>query len=173
MLLAHGGVICFGFLGLIAVPLSFLFSWGWYGSGFGRGLRLYVALFYTLVAGVVLLVWVDPISAQAFWRDIADVVFYFTLSGPIVAILLPVGYRSPGPADREALCYCGYNLRGNISGHCPECGRDVRDIKSHESADSYGQRPEPTAILPFLIAVFLFIMITVGIGIWMTFQSKR
>ncbi len=37
-------------------------------------------------------------------------------------------YRSHGrvyPADAGVCCKCGYNLTGNVSGRCPECGTDI------------------------------------------------
>jgi hypothetical protein len=49
------------------------------------------------------------------------------LSGVLAAILImsdKAGWtrKVPDPTPR---CPCGYNLTGNISGICPECGRRI------------------------------------------------
>jgi len=40
--------------------------------------------------------------------------------------------RPPRPGGR---CACGYDLRGNVSGRCPECGALVRPVEGPESVD--------------------------------------
>ena len=37
------------------------------------------------------------------------------------------------PFQRYGVCPCGYNLRGNVSGVCPECGSPVNTQRSDES----------------------------------------
>lgn len=34
-----------------------------------------------------------------------------------------------------AHCICGYNLQGNVTGVCPECGRQVEYIPAHQPVD--------------------------------------
>ena len=55
--------------------------------------------------------------------------FSVQLLNVIVAItaygILTCRYR-PDPTDRETRCRkCGYNLTGNVSGVCPECGERI------------------------------------------------
>jgi hypothetical protein len=41
---------------------------------------------------------------------------------PLIIVLIAVGIAWTGP--RVGHCaYCGYDLRGNTAGRCPECGR--------------------------------------------------
>ena len=49
-------------------------------------------------------------------------------------------YRHRIPFDtRGALCVvCGYDLRGNVSGVCPECGRPIANPAAVPSADTAG-----------------------------------
>ncbi|MEW6249614.1 MAG: hypothetical protein AB1716_03125 [Planctomycetota bacterium] len=50
---------------------------------------------------------------------------------PIWALATPflvssvAAFWKPRPKARTGHCLCGYNLTGNISGRCPECGRVV------------------------------------------------
>jgi hypothetical protein len=46
----------------------------------------------------------------------------------LLMLVLPIGWamRVAGKRRREGRCRtCGYDLRGNVSGTCPECGRPV------------------------------------------------
>jgi hypothetical protein len=62
-----------------------------------------------------------PVKALTFW--------WFTVCGvPVIMVLsglcgafIQVGGRAAPPGH----CPCGYDLRGNESGTCPECGCEV------------------------------------------------
>lgn len=85
-----------------------------------RGLAQ-VALAASLLALLAWAVSDERLAAWALppWNWVAAAAFGSLLAACIVA-LVPVR-RRPRPADRCA--HCGYNLTGNLSGICPECGR--------------------------------------------------
>lgn len=73
-------------------------------------------------------------NGPAGWQFISPAmqitVVHVPLAVPTALVLLltfcvwfPVLRRKPAGMCRE----CGYNLTGNVSGRCPECGRAVRD----------------------------------------------
>jgi hypothetical protein len=49
------------------------------------------------------------------------------LFGVAIGALYCACLYTPPPADRPCCRKCGYNLTGNISGCCPECGTSVQD----------------------------------------------
>ena len=57
----------------------------------------------------------------------ADGGFYFPLYAPFLAVLLPtlLVWRFWPKPPKPGHCRCGYNLTGNTSGVCPECGVEV------------------------------------------------
>ncbi len=68
-----------------------------------------------------------PASARVFWLpERLGRVEYIPLWIPFVLIAIPTVIawrrdRRPKPGH----CACGYNLEGNVSGRCPECGEAV------------------------------------------------
>jgi len=67
-------------------------------------------------------------SAYPVWEwDVR--VFRFVLpawvNAAIFALLLAITLLVPGRKIRLNRCRCGYDLMGNQSGQCPECGRVV------------------------------------------------
>lgn len=56
---------------------------------------------------------------------------YVPLWIPMLLIGVPTGVSWWHERRREAVCCCagcGYDLTGNVSGRCPECGAPVREI---------------------------------------------
>jgi uncharacterized paraquat-inducible protein A len=53
-------------------------------------------------------------------------------SAPFVSALVALGYvdfrkqRKVARAKRGLCVHCGYNLAGNVTGRCPECGAEAR-----------------------------------------------
>ena len=65
---------------------------------------------------------------------------------PLVAIWVPCAILAAALLYRSRqlppnCCSCGYNLTGNISGRCPECGRPTTISASTETRDHDGRRP--------------------------------
>lgn len=56
------------------------------------------------------------------------------VSVPLWSIVLPLGvvivvlWPATNRAKHAGLCACGYCLRGNVSGCCPECGRQIQAV---------------------------------------------
>jgi hypothetical protein len=49
------------------------------------------------------------------------------IAGLIIALNLEFTSRRPRPKQRTGKCHwCGYDLRGNVSGICPECGTQIQ-----------------------------------------------
>ncbi|GMU21560.1 MAG: hypothetical protein AMXMBFR13_16530 [Phycisphaerae bacterium] len=68
------------------------------------------------------------------------------------------------PRIREgACCVCRYDLTGNISGICPECGTLVHAQESRRRA------PDPRPFHDALLAVVL--LLTLGLAAWSTVLS--
>jgi predicted amidophosphoribosyltransferase len=53
---------------------------------------------------------------------------YSTLLGAL-AVLLCISLLAIRRRTRPGLCrFCGYNLTGNVSGVCPECGKPIQNV---------------------------------------------
>ena len=55
---------------------------------------------------------------------------WFYVPGPLafglsIWLALEIGHRFPGPVPPPLCRKCGYNLTGNVSGVCPECGTPI------------------------------------------------
>ena len=61
-----------------------------------------------------------PFKATDLGALIVNVVYYPLLFLLIAGIRSSI--RKPSPSDAPACIECGYNLTGNLSGRCPECG---------------------------------------------------
>jgi hypothetical protein len=77
----------------------------------------YLAAYYgTLAGSMIILLAIRPA---------AFVLCALLLFGPLMAILLLAGVRwceDDVTVDKAHCANCGYDLRGNVSGVCPECG---------------------------------------------------
>ena len=83
-----------------------------------------MALWRLWLAAAVALLLYGLVSGE---RQVAVVLLFATGMAALVAKY----WRRPGGLRRErrakGLCErCGYDLRGNVSGVCPECGRGVQ-----------------------------------------------
>jgi hypothetical protein len=58
----------------------------------------------------------------------------------VASFCLIAGKSHPAFVERDeaqpTCCRCGYNLTGNVSGICPECGRKVRENSECRIANS-------------------------------------
>ena len=102
LLLAVGAGTATSALATLVCEESSLLQWG---SGTWRWYLQYMP------AGV---------STDAWWRAYMLIVGGTVgLPGAVVAILIATTGRKPRPGHCQA---CGYDLTGNTSGRCPECG---------------------------------------------------
>ncbi len=76
-----------------------------------------VAGFYITVCAHSMLKWTPPL-----WRPLR----LFEMGFPIVfTVLATIPYFFLKNGDNPGVCRCGYDLSGNTSGTCPECGAEV------------------------------------------------
>lgn len=84
-------------------------------------LRFSVPVVYGISA-VVVVVYATWSDALSFPLDCAVPAF---LSVCVLSVLYGAMYQAPELPDAPACQGCGYDLRGNVSGVCPECGAAV------------------------------------------------
>lgn len=113
-------------MGLLVGSLAGAREWASLSIGIACGSQLVGAL--VLGFGMT---WVDPRSAP-FDHAVAGM-----LIGGIIGILLAEVARYRTPHNKAEMgcpiCpQCGYSLRGNVSGVCPECGTPVEHADSDE-----------------------------------------
>ncbi len=104
-------------------------------------LSIYVACGAQLIGALTVgfgMTWVDPRSGPP------DHAIAGMLGGGAVGIVLAevVRYLTPcavAETDGPACPQCGYSLRGNVSGTCPECGRPVGDKDSVDGVSKRGR----------------------------------
>lgn len=113
---APAGAIYGAPMGLLVGSLAGAREWTSLSIGIACGSQLVGAL--VLGLGMT---WVDPRSAP-FDHAVAGM-----LGGGVVGIILAeilqqMASRSRRPIDGTPCSRCGYNLRGNVTGTCPECG---------------------------------------------------
>jgi len=76
----------------------------------------------------------SPLNVPAIWLCVALAIF------PTIWIFLRLtdGPRIASMRRRSGLCvHCGYNLTGNTSGVCPECGRSTTAIRTDKNSRAY------------------------------------
>ncbi len=115
-------------IGLKSPIVGIIVGWALVGIP-ARRIDWRLCLYYYLVA---LILWVVAVTANLVAG--ANSIFAFTLcplylvilSGPIIGLIAatsPCRLRSRYPSGH---CQsCGYNLTGNVSGRCPECGQSM------------------------------------------------
>ena len=80
----------------------------------------FVPVAFGALVGTVTVVLRESDWDRRIWVAAAGAVI--ALTGIIIAVLIAATGRHPAPNRCQA---CGYNLTGNISGVCPECGETV------------------------------------------------
>lgn len=103
-------------LGLLAVGLGSCLSW-WLADRLGR--HPAIPSGYWCVAALFLII----VSLVGFWHSVTARIH------PIIA---------ERTSRLRGLCHvCGYDLTGNVSGVCPECGTPVReDVRRPSTSDA-------------------------------------
>ena len=77
-----------------------------------------------LVTEVVKALFGETVVFSASWGCVhIGVSICWGIMAGVTAWRILAGYQATGPGHCTA---CGYNLRGNVSGRCPECGQAVR-----------------------------------------------
>jgi len=56
------------------------------------------------------------------WRRRPELLIFFTVTGVLTLMMFAADRRRPLPGHWQK---CGYDLTGNVSGRCPECGEPV------------------------------------------------
>ena len=92
--------------------------------GPGRAVRLLAAFAPLLV--IVAIIWA---RSQPLVSDVRIVFISVVVVARLMAILAAIIAVIQSPVVlREGFCaHCGYNLTGNVSGVCPECGAPIPD----------------------------------------------
>ena len=98
---------------LIAIPLPLLCFFG--GALLGGLIIIMVgALLGTFI--------------QDRWAIAAATELVFASGGLIFGIFLAIRLLDEPKADANSCEECGYNLTGNVSGRCPECGTEISSV---------------------------------------------
>ena len=129
----HRGVECIAIWMLIGIPVIRIV-----GVKCRERLReLFVIATFPLPAGILLCTLQDwssvsalgknPANATLWWMKLLYVVhpLYFAMFATSILLLM---MRVKSRRRREGYCDCGYDLTGNLSGICPECGTPARDV---------------------------------------------
>jgi hypothetical protein len=107
-----------------------------YGSGWGPPVRwqgwVFMAIWFASFG--IGMIYIIPMESE-YWA-IALVAFLAGMSTIPTAVCYwkgePLRRRRSEEDDRDACLNCGYNLTGNISGMCPECGERIPLTDSHD-----------------------------------------
>ncbi len=109
--------------------LAFLACWWIRGNRYFFAKWRFLAVYYGLIGFGVLaatlnfVIMASPVNALVVGFSTCGA-FFAVMSGPMVALLLLVSeYPSRYPPGHCQTC--GYNLTGNVSGICPECGTRI------------------------------------------------
>lgn len=117
-------------IGLRAPIVGLIVGWGLVGIR-ARRTHWHLCLCYYLVA---LILWVVPFLTilVAGANPILDItvcpIYLVGVTGPIIGFIAatsPCRLRTKYPSGHCQAC--GYNLTGNMSGRCPECGIDAKE----------------------------------------------
>lgn len=103
--------------------------------------RLLVAYAVMCAIGFLDLLLPDARDRYALQMDMVSIWFYVARTGVFFAALpiicIYVGTLGRRRALRDAgHCTCGYDLTGNVSGRCPECGSPITHSVSRKRHDS-------------------------------------
>lgn len=119
------------FLILLGAPmLGFACGTAWKGRPFARAYLWVVVAYYSVVLGTYGLVFaaiaLGATEAHAVVSAPQHVGCVLLLAGPIVGIwLVAMAPEIPKPIDPNVCKKCGYNLTGNVTGICSECGEAI------------------------------------------------
>ena len=137
-----------GYEPLLVLGLLVLSPLMGFAVGYGRGGRVFVsktwrwlAAYYIIVAISIIPVFLIPVFLARFLVVLSCFVW---MAGPLLAaIFIAEGsLLKPRPATGPLCAYCGYNLTGNVSGICPECGEPIH---GEPDADLFTEDPAAQA----------------------------
>jgi hypothetical protein len=90
---------------------------------------LALTLWYTYSCG-----WLHVVDGMQWDWDLGiegSICFGFAIALAIVGNIMAWRYR-PRVPEASKCRRCGYDLRGNVSGVCPECGTRIKSLQSDE-----------------------------------------
>jgi hypothetical protein len=125
-------VVAGGYAGLgawILAPLAcFIFKAVSDGRAFAarrwKGLAFYCALLLVAVPPFIIMTVTKDSSAATFGFVLVSLTLF---SSPALCWMMLLDKSAISDAAARACLRCGYDLTGNTSGICPECGQDVPD----------------------------------------------
>lgn len=112
-----------------------------------RGRRRQIGQAMTGMAGLCILIWwISDDMWHLFRQRLLEDVAWMQLSMLALglAIWLIPDFRTAAPRDQHTHCRCGYDLTGNESGICPECGQPVPWAGHAEAAANLQEMITPT-----------------------------
>lgn len=129
-ILAHGGPIyaCVFFFFALPPVVGFLIGCHRHGTSYAAARWYYVLAYYVVTLGSLMFVLGEserrstPMT-DALFEGLVRVFMIALVCGPFLGVWLIGSRRPKKPPFPPGHCQsCGYDLTGNVSGVCPECG---------------------------------------------------
>lgn len=124
---AFAGSFSFG-IGTVAWLIAFVLYLGWKQQ---RKVLAEVMLALTLLCGTAWLTWPGySLTVKGIFSN--DMLFWAVLMLVVSLAVLAAAKRMDARPPWPTCAHCGYNLTGNVSGVCPECGEAIQMTPSEE-----------------------------------------
>lgn len=96
-----------------------------------RQQKVSLPVYAIIVSGLqLIMLFIALVLIQKFTPQTALIQILGFSTAPAIGIInFALGKYFTGLVRREGFCKCGYDLTGNISGVCPECGAPVKRTK--------------------------------------------
>ena len=141
---------------LSAPVLGFIVGWVLSGNRYLKTRWKWIAGYYAIVLSLwALAAYMTGVMSQASVLPACSILIVM-LWAPILGVLFT--FPPKGPCYPEGHCQtCGYDLTGNVSGRCSECGTDVKHQADQDEVDRQRARTR----LPWLLGGFTGVMLVV------------
>lgn len=151
-------VICLG-----APLLGFIIGWILIGYRYLRTRWKWIAGYYAIVLALwALAAYMTGVKGQTSVLPACSILIVMVW-GPILGVLFT--FPPKGPRYPEGHCQtCGYNLTGNVSGRCSECGTDVNHQVKQNEADRQRARTRVPWVLAGLAIVMTILLPVATLG---------